>query len=120
MDADLQFPSHLRASFQDFKVLRSERLMDHDALLVFVMKASAPPLELYFDRETGLLLRQTRFSDSPLGLNATQIDYQDYKSFDGVQVPMHIIITRPNRVLDIHLEQAKQNSPVDDAKFTRR
>ena len=61
MRADLQSPSHLRASFQDFKVLRSERLMDHDGLLVFVMKASGPPLELYLDGETDLLLKTDTF-----------------------------------------------------------
>lgn len=119
LDADLQFAAHLKESFREFQVIRSQRLMDRDALVLFAMKASGPPLELYFDRESGLLLRQTRFSDSPLGLNPTQIGYQDYKTFDGMQVPMHVTITRPNRVLDIHLEQVKQNTPVDDAKFAR-
>jgi hypothetical protein len=81
------------------------------------MNSSGPPLQLYFDRETGLLLRQLRFGSSPLGLNPTQIDYGDYKRFDGVQVPMHIVIARPNRTLNIHLLQVTQNVSVDDAKF---
>jgi hypothetical protein len=74
---------------------------------------------LYFDRQTGLLLRQLRFGSSPLGLNPTQIDYADYKTVDGVQVPLHLVITRPNRTLNIHLLQVTQNVPVDDAKFAR-
>jgi len=65
------------------------------------------------------LLRQLRFGASPLGLNPTQIDYGDYKSLDGVQVPRHLIIVRPNRTLDIHLLQVLQNVPVDEAKFAR-
>jgi hypothetical protein len=77
-------------------------------------------LELYFDRETALLLRQLRFGASPVGLNPTQIDYDDYKTFDGVQVPLHLVITRPNRTLNIRLFQVKHNVPVDDAKFARR
>ena len=119
LDADLQFPINVKKTFQELKVIRTERISDHDAILLFATNSSGPPLELYFDRETGLLLRQLRFGSSPLGLNPTQIDYDEYKAFDGVQVPLHLVITRPNRTLNIHLLQVKQNVPVDDAKFAR-
>lgn len=119
LDADLQFPINLKKKFQDLRVMRSEELNDRDTILMFAANSSGPPLELYFDRQTGLLLRQLRFGTSPLGLNPTQIDYGDYKSFDGVEVPRHLIIIRPNRTLDIHLLQVSQNIPVDEAKFAR-
>jgi photosynthetic reaction center cytochrome c subunit len=119
LDADLHFPINVKKAFQELKVIRTERINDHDAILLFATNSSGPPLELYFDRETGLLLRRLRFGSSPLGLNPTQIDYDDYKTFDGVQVPLHLVITRPNRTLNIHLLQVKQNLPVDDAKFAR-
>jgi hypothetical protein len=120
LDADLQFPVNLKKIFQQFKIIRTEKVCDHDAVLLFAMSSSGPPLELYFDRQTGLLLRHLRFGSSPLGLNPTQIDYGDYKTFDGVQVPLHLVITRPNRTLDIHLLQVRQNVPVDEATFARR
>ena len=119
LDADLQFPINLKKNFQDLRVIRTEKLNDHDTILMFAANSSGPPLELYFDRQTGLLLRQLRFGASPLGLNPTQIDYSDYKTFDGVQVPLHLAITRPNRTLDIHLLQVTQNVPLDEAKFAR-
>jgi photosynthetic reaction center cytochrome c subunit len=120
LDADLQFPINVEKTFQELKVVRTERISDHDAILLFATNSSGPPLELYFDRESGLLLRQLRFGSSPVGLNPTQIDYDDYKTFDGVQVPLHLVITRPNRTLNIRLFQVKHNVPVDDAKFARR
>ena len=120
LDADLQFPFNVEKTFQQLRVIRTERISDHDAILLFATNSSGPPLELYFDRETGLLLRQLRFGSSPVGLNPTQIDYDDYKTFDGVQVPLHLVITRPNRTLNIRLFQVKHNVPVDDAKFARR
>jgi photosynthetic reaction center cytochrome c subunit len=119
LDADLQFPINVKKTFQELKVIRTERISEHDVILLFATNSSGPPLELYFDRQTGLLSRQLRFGSSPLGLNPTQIDYGDYKTFDGVQVPLHLVITRPNRTLDIHLRQVTQNVPVDDAKFAR-
>jgi hypothetical protein len=117
LDADLRFPMNLKKTFQQFKVIRKEKFSEHDAILLFAASSSGPPLELYFDRQTGLLLRQVRFGSSPLGLNPTQIDYSDYKTFDGVQVPLHLIITRPNRTMNIRLLQVTQNIPIDDAKF---
>ena len=119
LDADLQFPIDVKKNFQELKVIRTERISEHDAILLFATNSSGPPLELYFDRQSGLLLRQLRFAPSPLGLNPTQIDYGDYKTFDGVQVPLYLVITRPNRTLNIHLLRVTQNVPVDDAKFAR-
>jgi hypothetical protein len=117
LDADLQFPINLKKTFQELKVIRAEKVTQHNAMLLFATNSSGPPLELYFDQQSGLLLRQLRFGSSPLGLNPTQIDYSDYKTVDGVQIPLHMVITRPNRTLDIHLLQVTQNVPVDDAKF---
>jgi hypothetical protein len=74
---------------------------------------------LYFDRVSGLLVREVRFGLSPLGLNPTQIDFDDYKDFDGVMVAQHRVISRPNRVVNIQLLRVTQNAPVDDAKFAR-
>ena len=119
LDADLQFPANVQKTFQELKVIKTERISDHDAILLFASNSSGPPVELYFDRETGLLLRQLRFGSSPVGLNPTQIDYDDYKTLDGVQVPLHLVITRPNRTMNIRLSQVKQNVPVSDAEFAR-
>jgi hypothetical protein len=119
LDADLQFPINVKKTFQKLKAIRTEKVSDHDVILLFATNSSGPPVELYFDRQTGLLLRQLRFGSSPLGLNPTQIDYGDYKTFDGAQVPLHLVITRPHRTMDIHLLQVTNNVPVDDAKFAR-
>ena len=117
LDADLRFPINLKKTFQKLTVIGTDKVDGREAVLVFAANSSGPPLELYFDRQTNLLLRQLRFSSSPLGLNPTQIDYGEYKAFDGVQVPIHLVITRPNRTMDIHFLQVTQNVPVDEAKF---
>jgi len=112
LDADLQFAINLKKVFQELKVIRAEKISAQDSVLLFATNPSGPPVELYFDRQTGLLLRQLRFGSSPLGLNPTQIDYGDYKTFDGVQVPLHLVITRPNRTLEIHLVHVHKTPPL--------
>jgi photosynthetic reaction center cytochrome c subunit len=117
LDADLQLPIHLKRAFSDFKVAKSDRIGDHDTVLVIAGNHDGPPLELFFDRDSALLLRQLRFSQSPLGLNPTRVDYENYKEFDGVKVPLKLTITRPRTQLNIQLDQVSQNTPVDDAQF---
>jgi hypothetical protein len=117
LDADLHFAIHLPKMFSDFKVVQHERIGDRDAILVFATNNGRPPLELYFDLNSGLLLRQLRFAKSELGLNPTQVDYADYTNFDGVKVPLHITINRPNRRLDTHFVEVRQNSPISDSQF---
>jgi len=117
LDADLQLPVHLKQLSSDFKVIDVEKIRDHDAVLLLANNPGQPGLELFFDTQSGLLLRQLRFSKSPLGLNPTRTDYDDYKDFDGVKVPLHMTIARPRTKLDIQLDKVSQNVAVDDALF---
>jgi photosynthetic reaction center cytochrome c subunit len=117
LDADLQLPVHLKQLSADFKVIDVEKVRDYDAVLLLSSTPGQPGLELFFDTQSGLLLRQLRFSKSPLGLNPTRTDYDDYKDFDGVKVPLHVTIARPRTKLDIQLDKVSQNVAVDDALF---
>ncbi len=76
-----------------------------------------PPLRLYLDKESGLLLRLVRYAESPLGRNPTQIDYADYRDVNGVKVPFRWTLARPGGRFIILVEQIQQDVPVDDAEF---
>jgi photosynthetic reaction center cytochrome c subunit len=74
-------------------------------------------LRLYFDQQTGLLLRLVRYAETALGRNPTQIDYADYRDADGIKTPYRWTLARPGNRFTIQIEQVQQNVPVDDAKF---
>jgi photosynthetic reaction center cytochrome c subunit len=117
LDADLYFPVHLKTLYSKFTVKSGEKIDGHDTYLVEGREEGRPPLRLYFDTQTGLLLRMVRYSQTPLGLNPTQIDYADYREVDGVKVPFRWTVARPGNRFTIQVEEIKQNVPVDDAKF---
>ena len=118
IDADLQFAVHVKTLYPKFTVSESDEKIDgRDAYLVQGSEEGRPPLRLYLDKQTGLLLRLVRYAQSPLGLNPTQIDYADYREADGVKVPFRWTMARPGNRFTIQVEQMKQNVPVDDAKF---
>lgn len=117
VDADLYFPVHLKALYQKFSVESDERIDGHDTYMVVGHNEGQPPLRLYLDKDSGLLLRLVRYADTPLGLNPLQIDFADYRDLNGAKVPFRWTIARPANRFTIQVEQVQQNVPVDDAKF---
>jgi len=53
----------------------SSTIDDRDVQVVQGTSAGQLPVKLYFDGETGLLVRLVRYTESPVGRNPTQIDY---------------------------------------------
>jgi photosynthetic reaction center cytochrome c subunit len=118
LDADLYFPVHVKTLYSKFKVENGDKIDGRDTYLVEGRDEGRSPLRLYLDKQTGLLVRLVRYAQSPLGLNPTQIDYDDYREADGVKVPFRWTVSRPGNRFTIQVEEIKQNVPVDDAKFT--
>jgi len=119
IDADLHLATHLPQMFNAMKVEGSEKIGDREAYLVVGERQGKTPLELYFDQQTGLLLRLVRFGETAVGWLPTQIDYADYREANGIKVPYRWTLARPNGRFTIQLTDLKQNVPVDDAKFAK-
>jgi len=117
IDADLYLPSHLKTLYEVLRVDAGEKIEGRDTYLVVGLTEGQPPLRLYFDKESGLLLRLVRYAETPLGRNPTQIDYADYRDSNGVKWPFRWTLSRPGNQFTIQIEQVQQNVPVDDAKF---
>jgi outer membrane lipoprotein-sorting protein len=119
LDADFYFATHIREIFTGFRVGHPDKIADRAAYALICTRAGQPPVRLYFDQSTGLLLRQVRYTDTPVGRNPTQIDYADYRQADGVNVPFRWTLARVNGRFTIQIQEARQNVPIDDAKFAK-
>lgn len=117
IDADLHFASDVKTQYQKFTVLPGEKIDGHDTYLVVGRTEGQPPLRLYFDQQSGLLLRLVRYAETALGRNPTQIDYADYRDQDGLKIPFSWTLARPGNRFTIQVDQVQQNVPVDDSKF---
>jgi photosynthetic reaction center cytochrome c subunit len=117
LDAELYFPTRVRELYKEFHVGPGEEISGHTTYLVTAKEANRPSLRLYFDQQSGLLLRQMRFAETPLGQNPTQIDYADYREIDGVKIPYRWTLTRPNGSFTIKVDQVQQNVPIDEKLF---
>jgi len=119
LDADFYFATHIKEIFSGFRVGRPDKIGDSPAYTLNCMRQGQPPVRLYFDQSTGLLLREVRYADTPIGRNPTQIDYADYREVDGVKVPFRWTLARVNGRFTIQIQEARQNVPIDDAKFAK-
>ena len=117
MDADFAFAADVKGLYTKWETKPGEKIDGHETWLVTGEKEGEPPLQLYLDKKSGLLVRMIRYVDSPLGYNPTQIDYADYRVADGVKVPYRWTVARPGNHFTIQVDQWQQNVPVDDAKF---
>jgi hypothetical protein len=87
---------------------------------VYVIEASSRSghLEkLYFDRQTGLLVRRYRETKTVLGPFPLQTDYEDYQAVDGVKLPLTIRWSMPGRVWGRRIAEVKHNSLIEDQEF---
>jgi hypothetical protein len=71
---------------------------------------------LYFDRDSGLLLRELRYGSSPIGRIPTQIDFADYRDVNGIRLPFRITFAWLDGRDSIILNQIATNVPIDAVK----
>jgi photosynthetic reaction center cytochrome c subunit len=119
LDADLHFALHIRQIFQELRVEYPEKIGDRQTYVLFCVREGQPPMKLYFDNRSGLLVRLVRYSESPLGRNPTQIDYADYRNVDGLQVPFRLTISEPGGRSTLQIDTVQQNVTIDDARFAK-
>jgi len=90
--------------------------------VVDIVQGSGPRgllVTLYFDRQSGLLLRELRYGNSPIGRVPTQIDFADYRDVGGIKFPFRITYAWLGGRDSIVLNEIKTNVPVDEAKFSK-
>lgn len=119
LDADLHFATDLPRIFSQFRVGRPEKIGDKEMIVLMGMREGQPPVRLYFDKESGLLVRMVRYAETALGRNPTQIDYADYRDSGGAKTPYRWTIARPNGRFTIQIDEAQANVPIDDTKFAK-
>jgi hypothetical protein len=117
IDAQLYFPVRLPQLYQDFKVQTGESIDGKATWLVLATGNDEPPLKLYFDQDSGLLLRQVRYTETALGRLPTQIDYADYRKDGDVTIPYRWTLARVNGRFTIDIETVKDNLDLDEKLF---
>ncbi|HTI43900.1 MAG TPA: photosynthetic reaction center cytochrome c subunit family protein [Vicinamibacterales bacterium] len=119
MDAALSFPARIKQDFQWRTGFPSVSIDDQPVDVIQNAARGATGAKLYFDSESGLLVRQVRFVDTAVGVIPTQIDYSDYRDVAGVKVPFKRVITWTDGRSTIELSQVQPNVRIQAAQFAK-
>ncbi|HKV43032.1 MAG TPA: c-type cytochrome [Blastocatellia bacterium] len=110
----------LKTRYAQTRVLRTETVNGKAAFVVGGRTAAGDEFDrLYFDTETGLLVRVSSLAKAGFGRMPHQIDFGDYKEVDGVKIPFLVKNTTTRGISETHFTQIKHNLTVDDAKFAK-
>jgi hypothetical protein len=71
-------------------VLGTEKIGDREAYVVTFVVDPDTTIRLFFDTQTGLLLRELTTQRTMLVPLPEQVDFEDYKDVDGVKLPFTI------------------------------
>jgi hypothetical protein len=113
-------PLKLKEPFPRMTFGGKDKINDREVLVLRGALPDKRRVRLFFDAETGLLLRKVVFNNTIVGADPVQFDFEDYKDVDGVKLPFSVRIsyTEPGFSGTRKFEEIKQNVPVDEAKFT--
>ena len=118
LDAALSFPARIKQIFSQWRSdLPATSIENRDVQVIEGINDGENPVKLYFDANSGLLVRQVRYSETAVGLNPTQIDYSDYREVYGVKMPFRWTVTWTDGQSIIQLTEIQPNVPIDAAKF---
>jgi photosynthetic reaction center cytochrome c subunit len=121
LDAVLSFPAGIKEAITR-PLVGSSSIDDKDVIVVQgTANGGRSPIKLYFDQQSGLLVRQVRYADTIIGRVPTQVDYSDYRDVAGagVKLPFHVITTWTDGRSDVLLTSAQTNVAIDAAKFNQ-
>lgn len=120
-EADFYRELHFPERYTRMRVTGREKVRDRDAFVVVGTTPDHKTERLYFDVETGLLLRSVTYIQTMIGSIPETTDYDDYRVVDGVK----IAFKRHREQLQGFEEQTrtfaeiKSNVEIDPAKFAK-
>jgi photosynthetic reaction center cytochrome c subunit len=119
LDAALWFPAQIKPALTQWRAASSATIDGRDMQMIQGTGDGRYPVNLYFDGKSGLLARVVRYTESPVGLNPTQIDYADYREVAGVRMPYRLTVTWLDGKSTTEFSEIQPNVPIDAARFAR-
>jgi hypothetical protein len=102
------------------RVVAKENVRDREAYVVGATSRSDSREKLYFDVESGLLVRQFVAFKTAFGSIPEVTDFDDYREVSGVKLPFTITWSRPPFSSTLHFAEIRLNAIIDESRFELR
>lgn len=118
IEATLAFPAAIKQLYQQWRVGRT-LIDEQDVTIVQGTTPGLLPVNFYFDDKSHLLVRVVRWNETLVGPVPTEINYGDYRTVAGIQMPFTWTATQTYMQMTIKLREVSANVPLDAARFAR-
>ncbi|HSF99600.1 MAG TPA: hypothetical protein VLA20_00660 [Vicinamibacterales bacterium] len=109
----------MKAIYPTMTVSGPEAVGQRQAWVVTATPAAGTPVKLFYDAETGLLIRQMLTRQTPMGPLEVDLRLEDYRTVDGVRRPHTIRQLTSMFSAVIQLSEIRHNVEIDDAVFKK-
>jgi hypothetical protein len=117
LDAELSFPGQIKQVLTNLRIGYNESI---DGKEVLVVQGTGPRgllATLFFDKQSGLLVRLLRYSRTPIGRVPTQVDYSDYRDVNGIKFPFKYKFSWLDGRDSFTINDVKTNVPIEESRF---
>ncbi len=94
-----------------------ESVNGKDAYKVKIEYPNGDKKTYYFDKESGLKVKESETKDTPQGQVAVTSEFSDYKDFDGIKYPTKITQNMAGQLIELQVKTVKINSGISDDLF---
>ena len=92
---------------------------ERDAYVVEATSAGGDPDKMYFDAESGLLVRAVNHRHTPDGVAVFQAEVEDYKDVDGIKLPFTVHQSSAESAFTIKFTEIHHNLQLADGQFAK-
>src|SRR5262249_20386399 len=137
LDALMSFPAQIKTVFTNVRVAAPQTISDLPGpssqtaaekangigqdRLVNVLQGTGPGgtlTTMYFDQQSGLVLRLVRYTATPIGRAPTTMDFADYRDVNGVRYPFRLTFAWLDGRDAIQLDKITTNVNIPDATLS--
>ncbi len=120
LEAELAFPARIKQYLTGWRSdFPPVTLGDRNALVVQGTAPRGSRVKLFFDQDSGLLVRAVMFTNTVIGLNPREIDYSDYRDVAGVKLPFKWTDVWTDGRSEFEMTDIQPNVPIDGSRFAK-
>jgi len=110
---------HFERDYERFQAGLIENVNGHDAYLMMAWWKGGGADRIYFEVQSGLLLRITHRIESPLGALPLQTDYEGYRDVNGLKIPFTVRVTRVDGTTTYTWQKMEANVAIDPSRYEK-
>ena len=109
----------LKTAYPKMTVAGRDTVNGKAVMVIDAIPEQGAPVKIFFDSETGLILKQAGTRETPEGPITFESFYEDYRPIDGIKQPYTLRQVTSRFTSVIRINEMKHNVPVDDALFRK-